>query len=153
MGAFEIIFMILAFIYGITAFLLLAFAYTFHTNKDITKLYGIRSSEFESVKIHSKTILSGQRNPSLIKESRDWYVETYLLNPFKIRLVRSVRHYKREVLRAVIKQNHNAAFFFQITSIVTQKIQTLLSRIKSQNFFSSIRVVEGCAHHYGHSTP
>lgn len=129
MSLFEIIFMILGFIYGIIAFLLLAFAYTLHTNKDITKLYGIRSSEFEAVKVHSKKILSGQRNPSLIKESRDWYVETYLLSPFKLRLVRSVRHYKKEVLRAVIRQNHNAAFVFQITSIVTLLILGLFSHV------------------------
>lgn len=125
----EILWMIFAFMAGTTVFLVLSFIYSYKTNKDITKLYGIRSSEFEAVKVHTKKIMNGQRNPSLIKESRDWYVETYLLTPFKLRLVRSVRHYKKEVLRAVIKQNHNAAFVFQVTSIVTLLLLGLFSHI------------------------
>jgi hypothetical protein len=129
MNFLEIIWMIFAFIFGTAIFLILSFIYSYKTNKDITKLYGIRSSEFEAVKVHTKKIMNGQRNPSLIKESRDWYVETYLLTPFKLRLVRSVRHYKREILRAVIKQNHNAAFVFQITSIVTLLLLGLFSHI------------------------
>ena len=127
----EILWMIFAFMAGTTVFLVLSFIYSYKTNKDITKLYGIRSSEFEAVKVHTKKIMNGQRNPSLIKESRDWYVETYLLTPFKLRLVRSVRHYKKEVLRAVIKQNHNAAFVFQVTSIVTLLLLGLFSHISA----------------------
>jgi hypothetical protein len=46
-------------------------------------------------------------------------VETYLITPFKIRLVRSVRHYKKEMLKAVLKQNHRAAFIFQLMTIIS----------------------------------
>jgi hypothetical protein len=131
MTLLEILLMIVAFIAGNIVFLFFSFMYMLRTNKDITKLYGIKTSEFEVVKVHSKKILSGQRNPSLIKESRDWYVETYLLTPFKLRLVRSVRHYKKEVLKAVIRQNHNAAFVFQITSIITLLLLGLFSHISA----------------------
>ena len=131
MNFLEILWMIFAFLLGTAIFLSLSFIYSWKTNKDITKLYGIRSSEFEAVKVHTKKIMNGQRNPSLIKESRDWYVETYLLTPFKLRLVRSVRHYKKEILKAVIKQNHNAAFVFQITSIVTLLLLGLFSHISA----------------------
>lgn len=130
MGLLEILAMIFAFVSGIAIFLFFGFLYSWRTNKDITRLYGIRSSEYEAVKIHTtRKIITGQRNPSLIKESRDWYVETYLLTPFKLRLVRSVRHYKKEILRAVIKQNHNAAFVFQILSIITLLLLGLFSHI------------------------
>lgn len=130
MSLLEILFMIFAFILGIAIFLFFGFLYSWRTNKDITKLYGIRSSEYEAIKIRTtRKIISGQRNPSLIKESRDWYVETYLLSPFKLRLVRSVRHYKKEVLKAVIRQNHNAAFVFQITSIITLLLLGFCSHI------------------------
>ncbi len=129
MTIWEILFMIFAFIFGITVFLTIAFLYSWKTNKDITRLYGIRSSEYEAIKVHTRKIISGQRNPSLIKESRDWYVETYLLTPFKLRLVRSVRHYKKEILRAVIKQNHNAAFIYQISSIITLLLLGFLSHV------------------------
>lgn len=125
----NIIAMILSFIGGNIIFILLAFMYSIRTNKDITKMYGIKNSEFLSGRPIVKKILTGQRNPNLIKESRDWYVETYLISPFKTRLVRSVRHYKAGILRSVIKQNHNAIFIFQITSIVTLLLLGLFSEI------------------------
>ncbi|MDF2436596.1 MAG: hypothetical protein K0Q95_972 [Bacteroidota bacterium] len=117
-SALEILLMILGFVAGNIFFIFIAFTYFFRTNKDITKLYGIQSSEL-SLKSFKETNYNGERNPHLIKESRDWYVETYLVTPFKIRLVRSVRHYKKEMLKAVLKQNHRAAFIFQILTIIS----------------------------------
>jgi hypothetical protein len=95
------------------------FSYFFTANKDISKLYGIRIAEPVPDKIPNGKQHSGERNPYLIKESRDWYVETYLSNPFRRRLVRSVRHYKKEMLKAVLRQNHKAAFTFQLLSIIS----------------------------------
>jgi hypothetical protein len=117
----QILFYIFSFLAGNIFFIFLAFTYFFKTNKNITKLYGIQSSELfpDKLKENSKRPFSGERNPHLIKESRDWYVETYLISPFKIRLVRSVRHYKKEMLKAVLRQNHRAAFIFQILTIVS----------------------------------
>ncbi|MCE3278852.1 MAG: hypothetical protein K0S44_1043 [Bacteroidetes bacterium] len=117
----EILFFIASFIAGNLFFIFIAFTYFFKTNKNITHLYGIQSSEqlAEKLKENIKRDFNGERNPHLIKESRDWYVETYLITPFKIRLVRSVRHYKKEMLKAVLKQNHKAAFLFQILTIVS----------------------------------
>ncbi len=121
---FQIFSMILAFIIGNLFFVFIAFTYFFGTNRYISKIYGIANSEpltttrakAVNTSIHA---ISGERNPNLIKESRDWYVETYLVSPFKVRLVRSVRHYKKEVLKSILKQNHKAAFIFQLIVIIS----------------------------------
>jgi hypothetical protein len=119
-AVWHILLFILCFLAGNVFFIFIAFTYFFRTNKNITKLYGIQSSEvFIEKEISPKRTITGERNPSLIKESRDWYVETYLVNPFKMRLVRSVRHYKKEMLKAVLSQNHRAAFIFQILTIIS----------------------------------
>lgn len=116
----QIILMIISFLAGNLFFIFIAFTYFFKTNKNITKLYGIQSSELSINKpVIKENSRNGERNPHLIKESRDWYVETYLVNPFKIRLVRSVRHYKKEMLKAVLQQNHKTAFIFQILTIIS----------------------------------
>lgn len=128
----QILLMILSFLLGNLFFIFIAFTYFFGTNKDITKLYGIQNSEITVVKkLADDKEHSGLRNPNLIKESRDWYVETYLTNPFRIRLVRSVRHYKKEMLKAVLKQNHKAAFVFQLLTIISLISLGLFSRVSA----------------------
>lgn len=131
---FQILLMIASFIAGNLVLIFIAFTYFFGANKDITKLHGIQHSEtpLEANIINGKKAHhSGERNPNLIKESRDWYVETYLVHPFKIRLVRSVRHYKKEMLRSVLKQNHKSAFIFQIISIISLISLGLFSQVSA----------------------
>ena len=124
-----ILLLIMGFVCGNLFFIFIAFTYFFGTNKDISKLYGIHISDPVTKKSIPSKEHSGERNPNLIKESRDWYVETYFSNPFKRRLVRSVRHYKKEMLKAVLKQNHKAAFVFQILSIISLITLGLFSKI------------------------
>jgi hypothetical protein len=81
-------------------------------------LFGIKHRKELSVSDASKDH-SGERNPKLIKESRDWYVETYFSNPIQIRLVRSVHHYNKEMLKNVIRQNQHSAFWFQLLSLLS----------------------------------
>lgn len=114
----KIFLMIFAFILGIGFFLFLALTYFFKSSKDIFKLYGIQQKIERPLKADKKPI-TGERNPQLIKESRDWYVETYFSTPTKIRLVRSVHHYKKEMLKEVIKRNSHVAFIFQMIAIIT----------------------------------
>ncbi|MDQ3048286.1 MAG: patatin-like phospholipase family protein [Bacteroidota bacterium] len=131
MSLWEIIFMIISFISGNLVFVFIATLYSWRANKDINKLYGVNFSEAPSLTPVNTKNFTGQRNLNLIKESRDWYVETYLIRPFRIRLVRSVRHYKKEMLKAVLKQNYKAAFIFQIASIVTLLGLGLFSKISA----------------------
>lgn len=129
-STWQILTYILAFCAGNLVFILIAFTYFFGTNKNITKLYGIQISEGSS-KNKKTGEHTGERNPYLIKESRDWYVETYISGIFKIRLVRSVRHYKKEMLKSVLKQNHRAAFLFQVISMVSLISLGLFSSISA----------------------
>lgn len=124
----HILWFITSFIFGNLFFIFLAFTYFFRTNKDLTKLYGIQIVESLSNRGIPKKEHSGERNPHLIKESRDWYVETYLSGVFRRRLVRSVRHYKKEMLKAVLKQNHKAANIFQLLSIVSLILLGIFSK-------------------------
>ncbi len=118
MSTGKILLMISALLFGIGVFLFLAFTYFFKGNKDIFKLYGIQQ-KIEKPYNADKKPITGERNPRLIKESRDWYVETYFSSPTKIRLVRSVQHYKKEMLKDVIKRNSHVAFIFQMIAIIT----------------------------------
>jgi len=132
----QILFFITSFLAGNVFFVFLAFTYFFGANKDITKLHGLQYADNsakpnQKSSARAKTINEGERNPYLIKESRDWYVETYLASPLKIRLVRSVRHYKKEVLKSVLKQNHKSAFVFQILSIISLISLGLFSKVSA----------------------
>lgn len=124
----KIFLMIVAYISGIGFFLFLSLTYFFKSNRDIFKLYGIQYKIEMPYKTDTK-LITGERNPRLIKESRDWYVETYFSTPTQIRLVRSVKHYKKEMLKDVIKQNHHVAFIFQMISILTLLLLGVLGEI------------------------
>ena len=112
----EIGVMLLAFLFGTGFFIITVISYFFKANKNITKLFGIEITDTSKDMID---VPKGERNPHLTKESRDWYVETYLIAPLKARRVRSVKFYKKETLNAVLIQNHRAAFIFQMISIIS----------------------------------
>lgn len=112
----DIYLMILSFLGGVTFFLTLTFSYFLGANKDIFKLFGIKHKE-ELRYREGRTRITGERNPKLITEERDWYVETYFTAPGKVRLVRSVQHYKKEVLKEVLARNSHSAFVFQMFAL------------------------------------
>ena len=118
MSTGKIFVMIVAFLTGLGFFLFLAFTYFLKGNRDIFKLFGIQHKLEIPLKAEKRTI-TGERNPKLVKESRDWYVETYFSSPTTVRLVRSVQHYKKEMLKEVIRRNHHVAFVFQMISIAS----------------------------------
>lgn len=121
-SSFEIITLIAAFLGGFTLFVLITLLYFFRTNKDIHRMFGVKPQGAEKDHLLLQKYRKRQeswKNPYLIRESRDWYVETYLTNLFKVRLVRAVRHYKREMLRNVFHQNHRNAGIFSFISIAT----------------------------------
>lgn len=118
----EIVFRIGAFLGGFTFFVSATMLYFFRTNKDIHRMFGVLPpKDDKDIRLLHRLKKKGEswKNPYLIKESRDWYVETYLAHPFKIRLVRAVRHYKREMLRNVFNQNHRNAAVFSILSLIS----------------------------------
>lgn len=113
---------ICGFLGGFISFVLFTLLYFFRTNKDIHRMFGVKLQEpvNEAQLVQRlRRRIGSWKNPYLIKESRDWYVETYLSGLFKVRLVRAVRHYKREMLKQVFKQNHRNAGIFSFISIIT----------------------------------
>lgn len=120
-SSFDIWWLILGFICGFFIFILFAMMYFFTTNKDIFKLFGIqtqdpRGSEALYLKRFRRT---KWKNPNLIKETRDWYVETYIGSYGRLRLVRPVHHYKKEMLRKVFRQNHRNAGRFGVIAVIS----------------------------------
>lgn len=121
-SSFEIALMVIALLAGIALFSAITFLYFFRTNKDIYRIFGVRDHETaKEVQLmeHFHLTKASWKNPFLIKESRDWYVETYLSSPFQSRLVRAVRHYKREMLVTVFRQNHRNAGIFAVAGIIS----------------------------------
>ena len=105
----EILFSMGGFFSGCTLFITVSYLYFFRTNKDLNKLFGIRQEkDIPKPSIRKLKVFKdmGVRNPNLITETRDWYVETYMSGPFRWKLVRPVKHYKTAMLRSVFRQNH-----------------------------------------------
>ncbi len=119
---FDILVLVLGFLGGFVLFVVVTLLYFFRTNSDIHRMFGVKPQEPDKDELVHRIYKKRQeswKNPNLVREQRDWYVETYLSNPFRIRLVRAVRHYKREMLRKVFRQNHRNAGVFSFLSIIT----------------------------------
>lgn len=119
---FEIFMYLLGFLGGFSLFVVITLLYFFRTNTDIHRMFGVKHQDPDKDELVHKMYKKRHeswKNPNLVRESRDWYVETYNSHPFQIRLVRAVRHYKREMLRKVLKQNHRNAGIFSFFSIIT----------------------------------
>ncbi len=107
------------FLLGLILFIFLSITYFFTINKDIYKMFGVRVQEPSRETSLIKKQRIEWKNLHLIKDSHDWYVETYWTMPFVNRLVRPVRHYKKEMLLNVFKQNHRNAFLFVFLCLIT----------------------------------
>lgn len=121
-SSYEIVTFVGSFLGGIILFVTITLLYFFRTNKDMHRMFGVKPQE------HAKDVQlleryhkrkDGWKNPYLVKESRDWYVETYMSSLFRSRLVRAVRHYKREMLRTVFHQNHRNAGIFSFIAVIS----------------------------------
>lgn len=117
----EILLLLFGFFCGITVFILLSMSYFFVTNKDIYKLFGVRTQDPKGILLPKPKRKPGEewKNPNLTKDARDWYVETYIGSYFRLRLVRPVRHYKKEMLKKVFRQNHRNAGRFGVAAITS----------------------------------
>jgi len=115
----HILFLECGFLSGFVAFVFLSISYFFSINKDIYKMFGVRGQEPIKETQKNRIQRIEWKNMNLIKENRDWYVETYWTLPFINKLVRPVRHYKKEMLFRVFRQNHRNAFFFVLLCTIT----------------------------------
>jgi hypothetical protein len=113
--------MVCGFWLGIALFILIGLSYFFRTNKDLFKMFRVKTTEEGDAKrVYSKVVLKqNMKWRSLNISDRDWYVEVYMSSPFKIRLARSYAHYDKEMLLRVFKQNHSNAAIFEIFVLVS----------------------------------
>lgn len=107
----EVIELIGAMLGGVTLVILMALRYFMMTNKDIFKLFGVAHSDNDDTipvrpRIHRH-------------DKKHWRVETYLIFPMKVKLVRDTRHYKRYMLEQVFRQNHVNAALLEIFVFAT----------------------------------
>jgi hypothetical protein len=118
----EIFMQIFSFLFGCFFFIFLSITYFFSRSKDIFKMFGLKEDEGE-------TRLADVSK----KESRDWYVETYLASFTSVRLARKYDHYEKEMLHTVFRQNHYAAATFEIITIVSLLILGFFREVKAIN--------------------
>lgn len=120
---------LLGFLIGISLFLLIALLYFTRTNIDLHKILAKDADAFspepvmEDIMPPIPPVRQQQRKASrwLRREQRlrKWRVDTYLTWPFRVKLARSSTHYRKELLRAVLWQNHINGSIFEVIVVVT----------------------------------
>ena len=120
---------LLGFLIGIGLFLLIALLYFTRTNIDLHKMMAKDADAFRPEPVMEDIMppippkREQQRNASrwLRREQRlrKWRVETYLTWPFRVKLARSSTHYRKELLRAVLWQNHINGSIFEVLVVIT----------------------------------
>ncbi len=107
----EILLNILVFLSGIALIILTTLRYFMITNKDIYKLFGVSHADKDESPIVRP--LSG------MPRKNTWRVDTYMVFPLKLKIVRDTRHYKRYMLERVFRQNHVNAAVIEIVVFAT----------------------------------
>lgn len=110
---------VLAFLLGVTLFILLSLLYFFPTNKDIFKITGKKQEDFnESLSSIKASFHRKQKwhNAFLASEDDTYY---YIGRNYKIRRSRSCKHYDIDVLNQVFNQNHVNASIFEMALIAS----------------------------------
>lgn len=106
---------------GIALFIFLGLTYFFRTNKDLFKLFSVKTVDQDDAKrVYSKVVMKqNMKWRSLNISERDWYVEVYLSSPLRLKLARSYAHYDKDMLLKVFKQNHSNAAIFEIVVLIS----------------------------------
>lgn len=128
-----------SFLGGMTLFMLISLGYFLSFNRDYITVFGMHPEMHEAdgsqkrkikpiriglvEKINLRNIQQRERNAD------EWTVETYLINPFKIRRSRSSDHYERSKLMKVFQKNHINATIFEIFVFVSLLILGLFREV------------------------
>lgn len=96
---------------GILSVMFVTSRYFMITNKDVQKLFGVEHSDVST----AAPIEDYKRNTN----RKFWRVDTYLDMPWRVRIVRDTRHYKRYMLESVFRQNHVNSAVVEIVVFVT----------------------------------
>lgn len=112
---------LVGFLLGNTIFVLLSFGYFLAFNKNAEGL-GIPKRKKAAKKTVESPVKGGFHRKEkwyrIFRLPREWRVDTYLANPFRIALARKSEHYTRDMLQQVFAQNHINASMFEISIIL-----------------------------------
>lgn len=110
---------------GYCSFVILSIAYFMATNKDLEKLFGknvtkVVSSDTDGEE-PARLLLHKKSESWFAKQlgKKSWRVDSYVGSYFKLRNTRSHHHYSMNMLRAVFRQNHVNASFFELAVIAS----------------------------------
>lgn len=120
----DIIINLLGFLFGTFLFFSISSLYFYATNKDIYKFLGIKESTFKgNLSKAIQNIVKKDFEWKKRKTPRDnihsWRIETYIGRNFKIRRARDTKHYSRELIFRVLRQNHLNSAIFAVLIIIT----------------------------------
>lgn len=115
----EIFILASSFVVGIFLFISISFLYFFPTNKDLFKITGKRSEDFNAKSSNVNASLHRKQSwyKYFMKVKLDRYY--YIGKGFRIKQSRSSMHYDKEVLDKVFSQNHINASFFEVALILS----------------------------------
>jgi len=116
-GFGEILRNVAGFLMGLASIVVALAAYLHLTNKDLASF--LRPGHF-TPRPGSRLLVPGARVPTLRdirKGSARWRVDTYLTERLRLRPVRSVEHYNKEILGKVFRQNHLNAVVVQVVAV------------------------------------
>ena len=137
-GVWNIFSQILGFLIGLSLMIMVTLTYFFRTNKDVVLMFGMESSDSDPNAPFAKHIRDedgGMKRKAFSRSQsneRAWRVDTYLSNPYKVKLVRETGHYTAEMVESVFRQNHlNAA----IVEIIVFAFFILMGLFKDYSLF------------------
>src|SRR5205085_5999286 len=94
--AWTILAQVLGFFVGLSLIIMVTLTYFFRTNKDIILMYGMESSDSDPNAPFAEHLLTDhekKKKRRLIRKrtyvEKSWRVDTYLSNPYKVKLVRN----------------------------------------------------------------
>ncbi len=114
-------FNLFAYALGNLLFIAISFGYFFSTNRDALKLFGGNPEKAKKKEASAENAVkqTERRIASIRRNNRTWRVETYLASPVRVALARNGKHYSKEVIHQVLRQNHINASIFEILIVVT----------------------------------
>lgn len=140
-GTAELSFQIISFLGGIVSFIVLALLYFLPTNKDLFKITGKKSEDFQADSTNVYTTLHRHRNwyrHFLVDSDKRYF---YLSSTFKIKRSRSSAHYDINILNKVFNQNHVNASVFEILLLISFVIIGLFRDYELFQFPSAVSIM------------
>jgi len=129
----------LSLLFGSFIFILFSSFYLSKTNKKLLKIFGISIEQEQLIKDAIKKPLKKLFSPTYPNEKgikklhlKSSKVDSYLYNPFNIKIARKSTHYSHDVLVNILNKHHHNATFFLI-AIFT--IITILGVFRDNNYF------------------